>query len=142
MPIFFLYFIITPFAKKMSVCAKKNFFWFVFKKKLNIIVRYFFSWHYHVNFWCECYVLLFRLILYISNHAAAGKKKLSIKNIQTGCCVFCRCFRHFSRVFTLCKPVVQTNFPTLGMTYIFGSGMKSTFTWAMPYKWISAGLIT
>ena len=34
------------------------------------------------------------------------------------------------------KPVVQTNLHTRGITYIFGSGMKSTFTWAMSYEWI------
>ena len=33
------------------------------------------------------------------------------------------------------KRVVQTNLPRLGVTYLFGSGMKSTFIWAMPYKW-------
>ena len=38
------------------------------------------------------------------------------------------------------KFVVQTNLPNIGMTYIFWSGMKSTFTWAMPYKSIS-GLV-
>ena len=30
------------------------------------------------------------------------------------------------------KHVVQTNLPNIDMIYISGSGMKPTFTWAMP----------
>ena len=44
--------------------------------------------------------------------------------------------------FTLSKIAVQTNFPSNGKTHIFRTGMKSTFTWAMPYKSISVLLIT
>ena len=40
------------------------------------------------------------------------------------------------------KLVVQTNLPSIGKTHIFRTGMKSTFTWAMPYKSISVLVIT
>ena len=40
------------------------------------------------------------------------------------------------------KREVQTKLPRLRVTYIFGSGMKSTFTWANPYKLISGLPIT
>ena len=40
------------------------------------------------------------------------------------------------------KLIIQTNLPNNGMTYLFGGGMKSTFTWAMPYKSIPTLLIT
>ena len=40
------------------------------------------------------------------------------------------------------KLVVQTNLPSIGKTHIFRTGMKSTFTWTMPYKSISVLIIT
>ena len=40
------------------------------------------------------------------------------------------------------KRVVQTNLSSIGKTHIFRTGMKSTFTWTMPYKSISVLVIT
>ena len=45
-------------------------------------------------------------------------------------------------VHTLSKIVVQTNLPSIGKTYIFRTGMMSTFTWTMPYKSIPVLIIT
>ena len=48
----------------------------------------------------------------------------------------------YTALITLSKIVVQTNLPSKVMIHIFRTGLKSTFTWDMPYKSISVLLIT
>ena len=60
----------------------------------------------------------------------------SEKRQQTNIFLIKTCTYTYLKNLTHCtKRVVQTNLPRLGVTYLFGSGMKSTFIWAMPYKW-------